>query len=321
MHGICSSTVLIHAINSSSGKAKAEPQIEVIPTYRCSTQPLFVCIYAYTYIGNEIITLNVRTFFSYLTGAKYNYTSEQLDCIAKRTVVHQPPVGGYGVKFLARLPFPAFTNLYSPFTGEPQLKIQSSIAVSKRERCKDLKLQLERTNIEAILFSMSGTSSSTRSEGRASVKPERKEEPDSALVEEQVQLFRLVRGNLLQNLPPLGAKEEQFDSLVEGGKCKLYRIVSTGQSSEEWYDQEEDELCFIFQGQARLGFQEDVEIAIAATITEALASGNDSVPRAVHQQVHLKQGEWLYIPAHCKHKVIWTPQDEHVVWLAFHVEK
>jgi cupin 2 domain-containing protein len=32
----------------------------------------------------------------------------------------------------------------------------------------------------------------------------------------------------------------------------------------------------------------------------------------------MQSGDWLVIPAHCRHRVAWTDKDEATVWLVVH---
>lgn len=34
--------------------------------------------------------------------------------------------------------------------------------------------------------------------------------------------------------------------------------------------------------------------------------------------VHLREGDYLNLPAHLKHRVVWTAPDRETVWLAVH---
>ena len=90
------------------------------------------------------------------------------------------------------------------------------------------------------------------------------------------------------------AREELTDVLVESSSVRIERIVSTGQASPPgyWYDQPEDEWVVLLSGSASLEFDGD----------------SDDVP--------LKPGDYLNIPAHTRHRVAWTNPDEPTVWLA-----
>lgn len=85
---------------------------------------------------------------------------------------------------------------------------------------------------------------------------------------------------------------EMVELLAVAGPVRIERIVSHGQASPEgfWYDQEQAEWVMVVQGAARLVFA-DGEVALAA-------------------------GDWLTIPAHCRHRVAWTAPAQDTVWLA-----
>lgn len=105
-------------------------------------------------------------------------------------------------------------------------------------------------------------------------------------------------GNLFKAFPGLDQSDEQVDVLTETSDLRVERIVSTGQitPAETWYDQTRDEWVAILQGRARLQI-------------EGEASERTLVP-----------GDWLLLPAHCRHRVTWTSPDEHTVWLALHFD-
>jgi cupin 2 domain-containing protein len=89
---------------------------------------------------------------------------------------------------------------------------------------------------------------------------------------------------------------EQFFTLLENGCVTIERIVSHGSSSpvDFWYDQAEPEWVLVFRGRATLEF----------------ASG---------ELVQLKEGDYLTIPAHTRHRVAETASD--TIWLAVYVKK
>lgn len=102
--------------------------------------------------------------------------------------------------------------------------------------------------------------------------------------------------NLFSGLPSTVAVDEQFRAILQRPGLKIERIVSTGQASPEgfWYDQPNNEWVLVLQGEARL------RLADESTVR------------------HLKCGDFLDIPAHCRHRVEWTPAGELTVWLAIH---
>ncbi len=96
--------------------------------------------------------------------------------------------------------------------------------------------------------------------------------------------------------------DELFETLVQLPGAKLERIVSTGQATPpgEWYDQTDDEWVVLLSGAARLRFE---------------SPGTEHESDTEHE---LKAGDYLLIPAHCRHRVEWTSPDELSVWLALH---
>jgi cupin 2 domain-containing protein len=103
-------------------------------------------------------------------------------------------------------------------------------------------------------------------------------------------------GNLRSGLPALPLPDEVVDPLVERQGLRIERIVSTGQATPEgqWYDQDTDEWVLVVRGSARLrieGEREDRE---------------------------LSEGDWILLPAHCRHRVTWTRAEPPTVWLAIH---
>ena len=105
----------------------------------------------------------------------------------------------------------------------------------------------------------------------------------------------VLAGNLLAGLPPAGA-EETFTPLAGGRSVHIERIVSHGHASDPgfWYDQQDDEWVLVVEGEAELEIEGE-----AATRT-------------------LRQGDWLLLPAHCRHRVVRTATDRPTVWLAVH---
>ncbi len=103
-------------------------------------------------------------------------------------------------------------------------------------------------------------------------------------------------GNIANN--PLDATEEEMfeDILVmEPGEVALERIFSEGQASPEgfWYDQNWDEWVMIMTGGAVLELQEPA------------------------REIAMRPGDWVYLPAHCIHRVKST--EKKTLWLAVHV--
>jgi len=102
-------------------------------------------------------------------------------------------------------------------------------------------------------------------------------------------------GNLLTALPE-ASRAEVVETLLEASDWRLLRIVSAGQATAagEWYDQDEAEWVLVLAGRAALELE-----------------GEDA-PRL------LGPGDWLLLPAHCRHRVAWTDDAGPTVWLALH---
>ncbi len=103
-------------------------------------------------------------------------------------------------------------------------------------------------------------------------------------------------GNLFAGLPATAAAAEASEDLLAGGRFVLKRIVSTGQATPPggWYDQDQDEWVVLLCGGAGLW----IEGETAARI--------------------LGPGDWLLLPARCRHRVEWTDAERPTVWLALH---
>jgi len=102
----------------------------------------------------------------------------------------------------------------------------------------------------------------------------------------------LKTGNLFQSIP-CADHEEIIDALVDHAGVTIERITSKGQSSSKdfWFDEARSEWVLLLQGQARLRFEQGNEI------------------------LDMAQGDWVDIPAHCRHRVEWTAPEEETLWL------
>jgi len=97
----------------------------------------------------------------------------------------------------------------------------------------------------------------------------------------------------LFDLPTGPADAEVFDTLFENPAVRIERIASHAQASPEgfWYDQPDDEWVLVVRGDAVVAFADGRRVAMRA-------------------------GDWLTIPARCRHRVASTGAD--TVWLAVH---
>ena len=91
------------------------------------------------------------------------------------------------------------------------------------------------------------------------------------------------------------ADSELFETLFSAEDCKAERIVSAGHITPEgqWYDQPLDEWVILLQGNAKLEF----------------AGGETMI---------LKAGDYVFLPAHRRHRVAFTSTDPPCIWLAVH---
>jgi len=98
--------------------------------------------------------------------------------------------------------------------------------------------------------------------------------------------------NFLENLP-LSLESEVFEEVLKSDQVRIERILSNGQTTpaEDWYDQNEHEWVLVLEGAGQIEYEDGSE-------------------------VRLKKGDYLYIPAHKKHRVSWTDPDQITVWLA-----
>ena len=97
--------------------------------------------------------------------------------------------------------------------------------------------------------------------------------------------------------PPAPSRDEQFLELLSRKGVRIERIVSTGQSTpvDTPYDQDHDEWVVLLRGAAGLWIE-----------------GQD--------ELNLRPGDHLFIPAHHLHRVTWTAKEEATIWLAVHFE-
>lgn len=94
-----------------------------------------------------------------------------------------------------------------------------------------------------------------------------------------------------ENLP-----DELIEVLLEHTGFRLERIVSKGHASPPgfWYDQDKDEWVMLVSGNAELLFEGESEPCT------------------------LSSGDFILIPAHARHRVLWTDPENDTVWLALH---
>ncbi len=101
-------------------------------------------------------------------------------------------------------------------------------------------------------------------------------------------------GNLFSGVPAV-LQDERIECLAASADTRILRIVSIGHVTPPgtWYDQPDTEWVVLLQGQATLRFER-----------EGLRA--------------LQPGDFLTIPAGCRHRVEWTSSHPAAIWLAVH---
>jgi cupin 2 domain-containing protein len=91
------------------------------------------------------------------------------------------------------------------------------------------------------------------------------------------------------DLPELPLTEELTDILAESGGVRVERIISAGQASD-WYDQNETEFVVLLEGEAVIEFENDKTAAMS-------------------------KGDTLLIEPRRRHRVSYTSIKPPCVWL------
>jgi cupin 2 domain-containing protein len=101
--------------------------------------------------------------------------------------------------------------------------------------------------------------------------------------------------NLFAQIPDR-VPEEFMEVLLKTDRFYLERIVSVGHATPagQWYDQDTQEWVLLLSGRAGLRFEGEAEARV------------------------LEPGDYLNIPARCRHRVEWTDPGRKTVWLALH---
>jgi cupin 2 domain-containing protein len=103
--------------------------------------------------------------------------------------------------------------------------------------------------------------------------------------------------SLLKNLPE-DAVEETLEDILSGNRFRMERIISNGHASPDgfWYDQDRSEWVLVLKGRAGLMFEGTGDI------------------------IEMNPGDYIHIPAHCRHRVAWTDMTRKTIWLAIHYD-
>ena len=91
------------------------------------------------------------------------------------------------------------------------------------------------------------------------------------------------------DLPELPLQEELTDILAQSDNLRIMRIISTGQTSD-WYDQDETEFVVLVQGNAVIEYENG-------------------------KKMEMHNGDTLLIKPHERHRVSYTSSNPPCVWL------
>jgi len=97
----------------------------------------------------------------------------------------------------------------------------------------------------------------------------------------------------LFDLKTLPLHQELVDVLVANRNLRIERILSAGQSTD-WYDQEEGEYIFLLEGHSVIEYQNGEEVC-------------------------MKKGDMLYLPPHRIHRVSKTSLNPICIWLCIFI--
>lgn len=105
-------------------------------------------------------------------------------------------------------------------------------------------------------------------------------------------------GNFFRDFPQaaIDGTEETFETLLAKPGLRIERILSSGQASppDFWYCQPQDEWVMVLQGSAGLRLENEPDVRV------------------------LQVGDFINIPAQCRHRVEWTDAMGPTLWLAVH---
>lgn len=102
--------------------------------------------------------------------------------------------------------------------------------------------------------------------------------------------------NIFAKLPFHASSIEFAEPVFDFEGVVIERIISSGQAtpSGEWLDQELHEWVIVLTGQAGVQIEHELDVRV------------------------LRPGDYLFLPAHCRHRVEWTAENERTIWLAVH---
>jgi|SRR3989338_454856 len=104
-------------------------------------------------------------------------------------------------------------------------------------------------------------------------------------------MSKLKNGNFFSKIPK-SIPKELFETIVSSNDFKIEKIISKGHKTKKdyWYDQDNNESVLILNGSAELLFENE-------------------------ELIKMKEGEYIIIPAHKKHRVEKTDEKKETIWL------
>jgi cupin 2 domain-containing protein len=105
----------------------------------------------------------------------------------------------------------------------------------------------------------------------------------------------MVIRNLFSGIPN-SINGELVEILIRNEHFVFERIISQGEAtpSGEWLDQDTNEWVILLSGGAGLIFEDEAEECV------------------------MQSGDYVHIPTHRRHRVVWTDSKQKTIWLAIH---
>ncbi len=107
---------------------------------------------------------------------------------------------------------------------------------------------------------------------------------------------KIMRVDNIFSTIPESVEDEIFETLLDAGRFKLERILSSGQATPpgEWLDSDAHEWVILLKGGAGILFEGQSGVTV------------------------MHPGDYVHIQAHQRHRVEWTDEKQKTIWLALH---
>jgi len=109
----------------------------------------------------------------------------------------------------------------------------------------------------------------------------------------------IIKNNILETERfPLKEEVEIFENILSSKNVIIERIISGGwnKPEDEWFDQVMDEWVLLVKGNATIEFENE-------------------------HKIRLKEGDYMFIPSHRRHKVTQTSAEPPCIWLAVYIRQ